>query len=83
MLTLPREVVGEVGTGKTAGECFRSVNFCFCCFSQKLPRFLFWKLFRKCEKVNAIADDLLLRKSVWEKTEQLIGRALDSPSALP
>ena len=75
MLSLPREVVGEVGTGKTAGII--SVYFCF------FPRFLLWKLFRKCEKVNAIADDLQLRKSVWEETEQLIGRALDSPSALP
>ena len=53
------------------------------CLSRKLPRFLLWKLFRKCEKVNAIADDLQLRKSVWEETEELIGRALDSPSALP
>ena len=42
-----------------------------------------WKLCRKCEKVNRIADDLQLRKSLWEETEELIGRALDSPSALP
>jgi len=42
-----------------------------------------WEDCRKCEKINKIADDLRLRKSVWEETEELIGRALDSPSALP
>lgn len=42
-----------------------------------------WEDCRKCEKVNKIADDLQLRRDVWAESEQLIERALDSPTALP
>ena len=78
-------MVDEEVTGKTAGmyHIFVSPKP----YWKLLYIFLFlnpdWKLCRKCEKVNKIADDLQLRKSVWQETEELIEKALDSPSALP